>query len=60
MNGPAKVADFELAVDADEDVFGLDVPVDDVFGVEVDEGVGHLGDVLRRGRRSGRAGTKMR
>jgi hypothetical protein len=46
MNGPPEVADFQFAVDADEDVFGFDVAVDDVFSVEVDEGVGHLGDVL--------------
>lgn len=48
MDRPPKVADLELAVDPDEDVLGLDVAVDDVLGVEVRQGVGHLGDVLLR------------
>lgn len=45
MNAPSKVADLEFTVDSDEKVFRLDIPVDYVFGVEVDEGVRHLVDV---------------
>ncbi len=40
----AKVADLELAVDANEEVLGLDVPVDDVLREEVGEGISHLVD----------------
>ncbi|KAI9454641.1 hypothetical protein BJY52DRAFT_1224973 [Lactarius psammicola] len=45
MHIPAKVADLELAVDAEEEVLRLDVPVDDVLHVEVGEGIGHLVDI---------------
>lgn len=47
MDAPAEVGDLDLAVDAHEDVLGLDVPVDDVLAVQVAQGAGHLGDVLR-------------
>mgnify|MGYP001202434070 CR=1 FL=1 len=47
VDAPAKVCELEVAVDADEDVLGLDVAVDYVLGVQVRERVGHLGDVLR-------------
>jgi hypothetical protein len=46
MDRPAKVADFELAVDTEEKVLGFDVAMDDMFPVEVHERVRHLGDVL--------------
>jgi len=42
MNAPPKVTDLEFTIDSDEEILGLDVPVDYVFGVEVDESVGHL------------------
>ena len=45
MNAPSKVADLEFTVDSDEEIFRLNIPVDYVFGVEVDEGVCHLVDV---------------
>ena len=45
MDAPPKVTDLEFTVDPDEEIFGLDIPVDYVFGVEVDESVGHLVDV---------------
>ena len=45
MNAPSKVADLEFTVDSDEEIFRLNIPVDYVFGVEVDEGVRHLVDV---------------
>jgi len=45
MNAPPKVTDLEFTVDPDEEVFGLDIPVDYMFGVEVDESVSHLVDV---------------
>lgn len=38
VDAPAKVGDLELAVDADEDVLGLDVAVDDVLAVQVAQG----------------------
>lgn len=47
MDAPAEVGDLDLAVDADEDVLGLDVAVDDVLAVQVAQGAGHLGHVLR-------------
>lgn len=46
MDAPSEVADFDLPVDADEDVLGLDVPMHDVFLVEVLEGGRHLRYVL--------------
>lgn len=46
MDAPSKVTDLKFAVYAQEQVFWLDVSVDNVFGVEVTEGVGHLGYVL--------------
>ena len=45
---PAKVANLELAIDANEQVLGLDVAVDDVLPVQVAKRVGHLRDVLRK------------
>ena len=45
MNAPPKVADLEFTVDADEEIFGLNIPVNYVFGMQVDESVGHLVDV---------------
>lgn len=45
MDTPSKVTDFEFAIDSDEEIFRFDIPVDYVFGVEVDESVGHLIDV---------------
>ena len=35
MDGPTKVAYFQVAVQAEQDVFGLDVAVDDVLRMEV-------------------------
>lgn len=45
MNAPPKVADLEFTVDSDEKIFGLNVPVDYVLGVQVNESIGHLIDV---------------
>ena len=45
MNAPSEIRDLDLAVDADEDVLGFDVAVDDVLFVQVVEGEGHLVDV---------------
>jgi len=45
MHRPSEIADFDGAVDGNEDVFGLDIAVDDVFAVQVGEGEGHLVDV---------------
>ena len=45
VHAPAKVADLELAVDAEKQILRLDVPVDDVFRMEVGEGVCHLVDI---------------
>lgn len=47
VDGPAEVADLDLAVNTDEDVLRFDVPVHDVLLVEIFERRGHLGDVLR-------------
>lgn len=46
MDRPAEIADLDFAVHPDEDVLGLDVPVHDVFLVQIFQGCGHLGDVL--------------
>jgi len=45
MDAPPKVTDLEFTINSDEEVFRLNIPVDYVFGVEVDESVGHLVDV---------------
>jgi len=48
VHAPAKVGNLDLAVDPDQDVLGLDVPVDDVLPVQVLERRRHLRDVLGR------------
>ena len=48
MDGPAEIADFDLAVQAHEDVLRFDVAVDDVFLVQELQRTRHLGDILRR------------
>jgi len=45
VHAPTKIADLELAVDTQEEIFRLDISVDDVLGVEVRKRVGHLIDV---------------
>ena len=47
MHAPAKIANLELAVDAQEKILGLDISMDDVLGVEVGKSVGHLINVDR-------------
>ena len=47
VDTPAKVGDFDLAVDAHQYVFWLDVPVHDVLLVKIFERCCHLSDVLR-------------
>lgn len=47
VHAPPEVGQLDLAVDADEDVLGLDVPVDDVLAVQVAQRARHLRDVLR-------------
>lgn len=44
-DGPAKVRKFDVTVLGEEDVLGLEVPVDDVLLVTVDEGLCDLSDV---------------
>ena len=46
VNRPTKVRNLDLAVNAYEDVLGLDVAVHDVLLVEVLERCGHLGNIL--------------
>ena len=48
MDGPAEIADFDLAVQAHKNILGLDVAVDDVFIVQELQRTRHLRDVLRR------------
>jgi len=50
MNRPSKVAEFDLPVPPNEEVLRFDVPVDDVPFLQIDEGVGNVGDVLCSGR----------
>ena len=57
VHAPAKVADLELAVDAEKQILRLDIPVDDVFRMEVGEGVCHLVDI--DGATALREGTKL-
>jgi len=45
MNAPPKVSDLEFTIDPDEEILGFNVSVNYVFGVEVDESVGHLVNV---------------
>jgi len=46
MHTPPKIRDLDFAVDADENVLGLNVAVDDVLLVQVLERGRHLSDVL--------------
>jgi len=48
VHRPAKVGELHLAADAEQEVFGLDVAVDDVAAVQVLQGQRDLRDVLRR------------
>lgn len=45
VHAPAEIANLELAVDTQEEILWLDVPMNDVLGVEVGERIGHLIDV---------------
>src|SRR3981189_3656760 len=45
MDTPSEIGDFDFTADGDENVFGFDVSVDDVFFVEVGGSVGHLVDI---------------
>ena len=45
MDGPAEIGKLELTIQTDENVLWLDITVDDVLGVAVVDGVGHLDDV---------------
>ncbi|KAH9831296.1 cercosporin toxin biosynthesis protein, partial [Teratosphaeria destructans] len=47
VHRPAEIGDLDLAVQADEDVLGLDVAVHDVLAVQVAQRARHLRDVLR-------------
>ena len=47
MDTPPEIADFDLAVDAHQNILRLDVAVHDVLLMQVLERAGHLGDVLR-------------
>ena len=47
VHAPAEVRDLDLAVDADQDVLGLDIAVHDVLLMQIFQGGGHLRDVLR-------------
>ena len=48
MHRPAKIGYLDLAMYADKDVLWLDVPMHDMFLVQVFQGRSHLGDILRR------------
>ena len=43
--GKSKVGDFQVAVAVEQKVFGLQISVDDVFGMEIFQGEGGLGSV---------------
>ena len=47
MHAPPEIADFDLAVQAHEDILGFNIAVHDVLFVQVLERRGHLGNVLR-------------
>ena len=46
VDGPAEVGNLQITLHVEEEVLGLDVPVDDLLGVAILEGLGHLVDVL--------------
>lgn len=46
MYTPSEIGQFDFAVDADKDILGLDVSMDDVFFVQVLESSSHLSNVL--------------
>jgi len=45
MHAPAKIADLEFAIDAQEKILRLDISMDDILSVEVGKCIGHLVDV---------------
>lgn len=47
MYAPSEIRDFEASVNTHEQIFGLDVAVDHIFGVQVLQRIGHLRDVAR-------------
>jgi len=47
VHAPAKVANFEFAVDTEQEVFGLDITMNDVLRVEVDQRIRHLVHISR-------------
>lgn len=47
MNRPAKVSDLEISHEAEQQVLGFDVAVDDLLAVAVEQGVCQLEDVLQ-------------
>ena len=48
VHTPPEIRNLDLAVNTDEDVLGLNVPVDDVLAVQVAESRRHLGNILGR------------
>ena len=48
VDRPAEIANLDFTVDADEDVLGLDVPVNDVLPVKIPQRAGHLRNVDSR------------
>lgn len=48
VDTPPEVSNLEFPVQSKEQIFGLDVAVDDVLLMQVRQGVCHLVDVLRR------------
>ena len=48
MNGPAEIGDLQLSLQAEQQVFWLDVAVDHLLRVAVFERVSHLSNVPRR------------
>lgn len=57
MYAPAEIANLELAVNAEEQVLGLDISVDDMLAVEVGKSVRHLRDVLWASDSAGQRGS---
>ena len=46
LHRPAKVADLEFALQAEQQVLWLDIAMDDSFAMQIKEGICHLCDVL--------------
>ena len=49
MNAPTEVGDLDIILRTEEEILGLDIAMDDMFGMTVPHGRGKVRDEARRG-----------